>query len=72
MTNPGQDALSLKVGDRLLLSDGAVVEVTENPRDGVWLFCRYLSSPDGSLVGSEDQAVFATDVVGLEEPGTPA
>ena len=29
-------------GTRLRLKDGATVEVTENPGDGIWLFCKSL------------------------------
>ena len=44
---------------------GATAEVTANPKDGAWLFIRFLTNPDDpSLVGTEDM-VFATDVVGL-------
>ena len=41
---------------------GATAEVVNNPRDGVWLFVKYLTSPqDPELVGTEDM-VFAQDI----------
>ena len=57
----------LEPGAKIGLSDGSTAEVVSNPMDGVWVFARYLSSPnDPSLVGSEDM-VFAADVVELLE-----
>ena len=53
----------LEPGARIGLSDGATAEVVSNPLDGVWVFARYLSSPDDpSQVGTEDM-VFAQDIV---------
>jgi len=53
----------LETGTRVVLSDGSTVEVVSNPKDGIWLFARYLSSPrDAALVGTEDM-IFAQDVV---------
>ena len=58
---------NLPEGQRVRLRDGAVAEVTANPRDGGWIFIRYVESPeDPSLVGTEDMA-FATDVVGIAD-----
>jgi hypothetical protein len=53
----------LAVGTRVMLGSGAEVEIVSNPKDGVWLFARYLSSADdAALVGQEDM-IFAQDVV---------
>ena len=53
----------LETGTRVVLSDGSTVEVVSNPKDGIWLLARYLSSPrDAALVGTEDM-IFAQDVV---------
>ncbi len=42
---------------------GATAEVVENPKDGVWVFAKYLSCPeDPSLEGTEDM-FFAQDIV---------
>jgi hypothetical protein len=50
-------------GTRVALLDGATVEIVSNPLDGVWLFARYLTSPDDpARVGSEEM-IFAQDVV---------
>jgi len=57
----------LEPGAKIGLSDGSTAVVVSNPMDGVWVFARYLSSPnDPSLEGSEDM-VFAADVVELLE-----
>jgi hypothetical protein len=53
----------LEPGTRVTLADGSTVEVVSNPRDGIWLFARYLASPrDAALVGTEEM-VFAQDVM---------
>lgn len=52
----------LAPGTSVVLGDGAVVEIVDNPRDGIWLLARYLSSPrDSTLVGREEM-IFAQDV----------
>ena len=59
----------LEPGIRVALSDGSTVEIVSNPKDGIWVVARYLSSPsDASLVGTEDM-VFAQDIVEIR--GTP-
>ena len=56
---------ALPDGQVIKLRDGSTAEVTANPKDGAWLFIKFLTNPDDpSLVGTEDM-VFATDVVGL-------
>jgi hypothetical protein len=53
----------LAVGTRVMLNTGAEVEIVANPKDGVWLFARYLSSAgDPAMVGIEEM-IFAQDVV---------
>ena len=57
----------LKVGDKLQVSHGATVVVVCNPMDGVWIFARYLASPeDPSLEGTEDM-IFAQDIIEVLE-----
>ena len=52
----------LPVGARVKRRDGAILEVTGNPRDGAWLLVRVVEDPnDPSRVGEEDM-VFFTDV----------
>ena len=55
--------MDIETGQAIRLSNDATVEVVSNPRDGVWLFVRYLSNPgDPEQVGEEDM-VFAQDIV---------
>jgi hypothetical protein len=55
----------LAPGTSIVLVDGAEAEIVDNPRDGIWLFARYLSSPrDPALVGREEM-IFAQDVAAV-------
>jgi ABC-type glycerol-3-phosphate transport system substrate-binding protein len=57
--------IDVEPGQKVGLYGGATAEVVSNPRDGVWLFVRYLTSPeDPDQVGEEDM-VFAQDVLEL-------
>ena len=57
----------LEPGTRVALLDGSTAEVVSNPKDGIWVFARYLSSPrDASLVGTEEM-VFAQDIVEIRQ-----
>jgi hypothetical protein len=53
----------LAVGMRVLLGTGAELEIISNPKDGVWLFARYLSSADDPALVGEEEMIFAQDVV---------
>jgi hypothetical protein len=44
----------------VVLGSGAEVEIVSNPRDGVWIFARYLA--EGAEAG-EEEMIFAQDVV---------
>ena len=55
--------ITLDEGTKLATTAGATVEVVENPKDGVWVFAKYVTCPDDpSLVGTEDM-FFAQDIV---------
>jgi len=57
----------LEQGMTISLSNGATAAVVSNPKDGVWVFARYLSSPqDSALVGTEEMC-FAQDIVEVLE-----
>jgi hypothetical protein len=56
---------NLAVGAKVKLKGDITAEVTGNPKDGSWIYVRYLSHPkDPSQEGAEELA-FADDV--LEE-----
>lgn len=50
------------MGTRVVLGSGAEVEIVSNPKDGVWIFGRYLATDDPGMVG-EEEMIFAQDVV---------
>ena len=52
-------------GQRVRLYSEATAEVVSNPKDGVWLFVRYLTSPDDPEQVGEEDMVFAQDVIEL-------
>ena len=55
--------ITLEEGAKLATTAGATVELVENPKDGVWVFAKYVTCPDDpSLVGTEDM-FFAQDIV---------
>ncbi len=57
----------LEAGTKIATTAGATAEVVENPKDGVWVFAKYLVNPDDpSLVGSEDM-FFAQDIIEVLE-----
>jgi hypothetical protein len=61
------NVLPLAPGTRITLLDGATAEIVANPKDGVWLFARYLSCPrDPALIGTEEM-IFAQDVAAVAE-----
>jgi hypothetical protein len=54
--------MDIETGQAVRLSNDATVEVVSNPRDGVWLFVRYLSNPDDPEQVGEEDMVFAQDI----------
>jgi hypothetical protein len=55
----------LVVGTRVVLGSGAEVEIISNPRDGVWIFGRYVKSADDPGLIGEEEMIFAQDVVAV-------
>ena len=55
--------ITLEEGAKLATTAGATVVLVENPKDGVWVFAKYVTCPDDpSLVGTEDM-FFAQDII---------
>jgi len=68
-SHPAPKALS--IGATIRLRNDATAEVIDNPRDGMWLLCRYLSSPDDPDQVGETEPVFVHDVAEmLQDPQT--
>ncbi|MEN3293930.1 MAG: hypothetical protein V7642_3183 [Burkholderiales bacterium] len=58
--------LDLQPGMRVTMVDGAIAEVVENPQDGIWVICRYLSHPTNpKLPEAGMQPVFAQDIASM-------
>ena len=59
--------MNLEPGDKISMLNGATAEVTTNPMDGVWVFAKFLTSPDDpSLEGSEEM-FFAQDIAEVQK-----
>src|SRR4051794_23755108 len=59
---PKVNLRELKPGDRIRLMGDIVVEVIENPEDGMWVRGKYITVPGNPKAeGTEDQ-IFAADV----------
>ena len=59
--------ITIVEGARISTIHGATAEVVNNPKDGVWVFAKYLTSPDDpELVGTEDM-IFAQDIAEVLE-----
>ena len=55
----------LPVGQRVKLTNGAIAEITGNPRDGAWLLITYVENPEDPSQVGEDDMVFFVDVDSL-------
>ena len=54
--------ITIEEGATISTIHGATAVVVSNPKDGVWVFAKYLTSPDDpDLVGTEDM-IFAQDI----------
>ena len=52
-------------GTKVRLSNGVIAEVTANPRDGGWLFIRYVEYPEDPTRVGEDDMVFCADMLAV-------
>lgn len=57
--------IELEPGQQVRLGSGATAEVVSNPQDGVWVFVRYLTSPDAPEQVDVEDLVFAQDITEL-------
>lgn len=56
---------NLPEGTKITLLNGAVGEITANPRDGNWILVKFQEHPEASKVGQEEY-VFFNEVKGAE------
>ncbi len=54
---------SLEPGMKIRLRGDVIAEVTENPRDGMWIVVKYLETPDGPVTGERIEMAPADDVL---------
>jgi hypothetical protein len=57
------DLMTLKPGDRLLLVQGIVAEVTENMGDGMWVEVRLIEAPERPAEIGTVELCHAQDIV---------
>ena len=55
----------LPEGIKVKLRNGAIAEVTGNPRDGGWIFVRYLEWAQHPAKVGADELAFCTDVIAV-------
>jgi hypothetical protein len=55
----------LAPGTSVVLANGAEAQIVDNPRDGIWLLARYLSSPGDAVLVGQEEMIFAQDVVAV-------
>jgi hypothetical protein len=54
-------------GSLVRLRGGILAEVTENPRDGMWIVVRYLETADGPVASERSEMAAADDVLARVE-----
>ena len=59
--------ISLAHGTKFSTVDGSTAEVVNNPKDGVWVFGKYLTSPDDPSLEGTEEMFFAQDIVDVLE-----
>ena len=62
------DVMKLKVGDRLLLADKSIAEVTENMDDGMWVQVLFIDVPHRPADVGTSELCHAQDIVRVIEP----
>jgi hypothetical protein len=53
----------LEPGMKVKLRGDIIAEVTENPRDGMWIVVKYLETPAGPVTGERIEMAPADDVL---------
>ena len=56
------NVMDLNPGDKVRLSDDVIVEIIDNPRDGIWLQGRYITVPNNPSQEGEIEMIFAEDI----------
>ena len=64
---PKVNLRELQVGQRIKLMGNIIVEVLENPEDGMWVRGRYITVPGNPAAENTEDQVFAGDVLEMAE-----
>lgn len=59
---PTLNLRELKPGDRVKVGDDVIIEVVENPEDGMWIRGKYISVPSNPSAEGTEEQIFAADV----------
>ena len=69
MSNEPINIATLKVGTKVVLADGDILQIIDNPQDGMWLVCRRLTRGGATSVEDSEETVFVHDIVDLVREG---
>jgi len=64
---PKVNLRELQPGQRIRLAGDIIVEVIDNPKDGMWVRGKYVSVPGNPAVESTEDNIFAGDVLEMAE-----
>lgn len=56
---------TLEVGTKVVLADGDILQIIDNPQDGMWLVCRRLTQGGTAVNDDGEETVFVHDVVDI-------
>ena len=60
-----QNLRDLEPQTQIRMANGSIVEVIENPKDGIWIMVRYLECPDDASLAGTEEMVSVGEVFGL-------
>ncbi len=55
----------LEVGTKVVLADGDILQIVDNPQDGMWIVCRRLTRSGEIVQDDAEETVFVHDVVDI-------
>ena len=64
---PKVNLRELEIGQRIKLTGDIGVEVLENPKDGMWVYGKYISVPGNPSAENTEDSIFAGDVLEMAE-----
>lgn len=67
MTNEPINIAALDVGTKVVLADGDILQIVDNPQDGMWIVCRRLTQNGQAVQDAAEETVFVHDVVAVTD-----